>query len=391
MRVTVLMAVRNGGEHLEPSLRSVLDQTFEDFELLVVDDASTDGSVAIVEALGDPRVRLLRNETNIGQAASLNRGLAEARGELVARLDHDDECARDRLERQVAVLDAEPQVVLVGSWMTLVDADGATIGSQRGRIRTRTEFLFWTLVSYVLIGHPSAVYRRDAALALSGYDAAMAPTEDKDLWRRMALAGHDARIVEEELVRYRIHESQLSQVNAELQQSNDRRSQESFLQALAAESVPARELRLLLSQRRGLWPGLQSGRGLACALSTLLAGADDRLALDETERRELREAVAERVIRSARGGASESVLRWGSTSPPLAAWALRELPPGKRAVAAGLYGAAYLAAPLLRGAALALELGATGLAAAPVPRGARNAARRSRLLRALYSRILGER
>src|SRR3972149_6665359 len=100
-RVTVLMAVYNGLPYLRQAIESVLTQSFTSFELLVVDDASSDGSVACVRSFNDPRVRLVCNERNLRQTASLNRGLELARGEYIARLDQDDLCAPDRLEKQV--------------------------------------------------------------------------------------------------------------------------------------------------------------------------------------------------------------------------------------------------------------------------------------------------
>lgn len=92
------MPVYNGGAHLGPAVESVLSQTSGDFELLVIDDASTDGSVTLIDSYGDPRVRLVRNERNMGQVPTLNRGLREARREYVARLDQDgDSGVRDRV------------------------------------------------------------------------------------------------------------------------------------------------------------------------------------------------------------------------------------------------------------------------------------------------------
>jgi glycosyltransferase involved in cell wall biosynthesis len=98
----VLLAVCNGEPWLGDAIRSVLGQTFRDFELLVVDDASSDGSPATLAACGDPRLRVVRNEENLGLTRSLNRGLSLIESEYVARLDADDLSFPDRLERQVA-------------------------------------------------------------------------------------------------------------------------------------------------------------------------------------------------------------------------------------------------------------------------------------------------
>lgn len=234
-RVTVLMAVKDGLPWVRDAVESVLAQTYRDFELLVVDDASSDGTAEAVESYGDPRTRVLRNDRNLGQVPSLNRGLREAAGEYVARLDADDVCLPRRLERQVAVLDSEPAVALVGAWMDVVDERGRLWGKLRGHVRDLPEFLFAILADRYPWGHPSVMFRREAVLALGGYDETLAPSEDKDLYRRLALAGHDARGVEEVLVRYRRHEAQLSRELAEVQLRHDRESQERFVAELGPE------------------------------------------------------------------------------------------------------------------------------------------------------------
>jgi len=109
VKVTVLLAVHDGERFLGSAIESVLGQTFGDFELLVVDDASTDATPQILATVGDARLRVLRNEENIGQVASLNRGLREARGDYIARLDADDSCRTDRLDLQVTVRPPDPE------------------------------------------------------------------------------------------------------------------------------------------------------------------------------------------------------------------------------------------------------------------------------------------
>src|SRR5882672_2663017 len=127
-KVSVLLPVWNAERYLAGSIESVLDQTFADFELLIVDDASTDGSRALIERYRDRRIRLVENEKNLGVTRSLNLGLERARGRYVARADADDLCAPERLERQVAFLDAHPEVALVASCARWIDEHGAEIG-----------------------------------------------------------------------------------------------------------------------------------------------------------------------------------------------------------------------------------------------------------------------
>jgi GT2 family glycosyltransferase len=376
--VTVLLAVHNGGDYVVAAVRSVLDQTFRDFELLVVDDASTDGTAELVSGLGDQRIRVLRNDRNIGQVASLNRGLREARGEIVARLDHDDVSHPLRLERQMAVLHREPSVGLVGAWMRLVDEEDRPLGNIDEPIEDRVDFVYWTLVQNLLISHPAATFRLAPVLELGGYDETMGPAEDKDLWRRLLLAGWDARVVPEFLVRYRVHESQLSQTRSELQQRNDDRSQEALLAELAPDA-PARLLRLLLSDDLAVWSELTEGVDLVAALEALLAGTRERLGLDEDESRRLRERIRARVASVASSGWRARDGLWTQEGSRLADWSTDGVSGPGRSV--------RLAAPALRTAdraVAALTDRVTHLSAlAP----ARARLRRSQALRRLYARI----
>jgi glycosyltransferase involved in cell wall biosynthesis len=296
MRVTVLLPVHDGEPYVGDAVRSVLEQTFDDFELLVVDDGSTDGTAETLASFHDPRLRVIRNERNVGLVASLNRGLAEARGEYVARIDADDRCLPQRLERQVAVLDAEPRVGLVGSWMELVDASGEPAGRLVARISDFAELLYYTLIMYVLVSHPAAMFRREAVLAVGGYDPHTFLAEDKDLWRRLALARWDARIVQEPLVVYRLHDDSITSRNLDAQRAVDADSQERFLATLAP-AAPERLLRLLLAGQPGVWR--EPGDPVA-ALEQLLAAAQERLRLVETERGRLEELLRARVLEVAR-------------------------------------------------------------------------------------------
>ncbi len=116
VKVTVLMTLYNKEAYVAEAVRSVLDQTFGDFELLVVDDASPDNSVKVVQGFDDPRIRLIRARVNQGRAGAANRGYEAARGEYIAVLDADDRMAPGRLARQVAFLEAQPEVDIVGSY-----------------------------------------------------------------------------------------------------------------------------------------------------------------------------------------------------------------------------------------------------------------------------------
>jgi Glycosyl transferase family 2 len=376
MNVTVLIAVFNGGAYLPDAVGSVLTQTYDDFELLVVDDASTDGAIDALPH--DPRIRILRNPENIGQAPSLNRGLAESAGRYVARLDSDDVMLPTRLERQVAVLEADPAVALVGTWIDVVDEQGRTWATLRGRMESYAELVAALLADRIPFGHPSLMYRRDVVLGIGGYDASLAPSEDKDLYRRLALERYEARVVPTALVRYRRHETQLSQVQMARQVANDHAGQERFLHALAP-GLPPRTLRLLLAADPGYWlePPLSE-------VESLLTGATERLRLGHAERAIVARTIASRCARSLLVG-------WSSASDD---YDLRARPLARFAAAHGKPMLAQLG-PLIRSTRpFGIRAGAARTRLRHAMRNERLAPvrtrlRHSRLLRAIYTKTFG--
>ncbi|MGI8420868.1 MAG: glycosyltransferase family 2 protein [Gaiellaceae bacterium] len=394
MRVTVLIAVYNGERHLAAAIDSVLAQTFVDFELLLVDDGSTDGTVALVESYDDPRVRLLRNAANTGQIFSLNRGLREARGEYVARLDHDDVCLADRLARQVTTLDAAPAAALAGTWIDVIDEQaGGLWTTVRGDIASFVDFVAAILVNRFPFGHPSIMFRRDLILGLGGYDESLSAAEDLDLYRRLALARHEVRVVREPLVLYRRHGEQMSQAKSEVVADADALGHERFMEALSP-GVPARSLRLLLTDGAGLWGEIstaRAGRRSADGLGELVAGAATRLRLSENERAKLERAVARRVAKVVQGGWRDSILGWWLGSRPIHTWAVSRLPHGERLRSAAIYRAARLLAPLLRPLYVVESHAARSLGRLPILDTVRQRARQSRTLRVIYGRLIGQR
>jgi glycosyltransferase involved in cell wall biosynthesis len=371
-RVTVLLAVHNGEPYVRDAVESVLDQTHRDFEFVIVDDASTDGTVATIESFGDARIRLFRNERNLGQVPSLNRGLREARGAIVARVDADDVSRPTRLERQLAVLDADPRVGLVGSWMALVDERNRRVGALHKTLADYVDFVYHTLIMRVYVSHPAAMYRREPVLALGCYDEATGPAEDKDLWRKLALERWDARIVPEELVVYRLHEGQLSQTRAAYQREVDARSQERFLLEIAP-AAPAAAVRMLLADDSEWWHARLDSRAAAAAVDDVLAAARARLALADDEWTRLRQLVGRRLL------AVAARRPWTARARIAAAHGLSLVPREARAAALAEVTPRAAAAP----ARLALVAATRWLGtAAP-------SLRRWRAARRLYARLIG--
>jgi glycosyltransferase involved in cell wall biosynthesis len=195
-RVSVLLPVRDGARFLREALESVFAQTLVDFELLVVDDGSTDETPEILASVADERLRVLRQD-RLGLVPALNRAVAEARAPLLARMDADDVSLPKRLERQVAYLDARPEVALLavgvetsgGARIVLPDDDAAL----RRRLLLRNPF-----------AHGAVAVRAEAVARAGGYRADYGANEDYDLWRRIARDWKLAA-VPEILYRYREH------------------------------------------------------------------------------------------------------------------------------------------------------------------------------------------
>lgn len=206
-RVTVLMPVYNGERFLREAVESVFAQTFTDFELLVVDDGSADETPRILEAIADPRLRVVRNETNRGVGFSLNRGLALATGEYVAQHDADDVSDRMRLACQVAHLDAHPDLALVASWYRKIDEAGRALGDRE--LPTTPAHIAWTLLLFCPFVHSTVIYRRPAVLDVGGYDASLVYAHDYELWSRLC-ARYRAACLPLHLLAYRVSRASLT-------------------------------------------------------------------------------------------------------------------------------------------------------------------------------------
>jgi len=191
-KVSVLLPTYNGAKFIAVSIESVLSQSFRDFELMVIDDGSTDTTAEIVKKFSDKdeRVVFISNESNLGIQKTLNRGLQIAKGEYIARIDDDDQWSETgKLESQVKFLDADSDYMLVGTGVIVVDENRKELfrflepGSDediRNRILFKSCFM-----------HSAVLFRKDAVLKLGGYseDESVRHVEDYELWLRLGRVG----------------------------------------------------------------------------------------------------------------------------------------------------------------------------------------------------------
>lgn len=205
VRVSVIMPVYNGQEFLAEAMSSVLHQSFRDFELVVVDDCSTDSTPEIVRGFADGRVRYLRNSTNQGLTKSLNIAWSAARGEYLARMDADDVSLPERFLRQVEFLDSHPEVAVVGCAAEFFGSFESVVRPLTSHDAIRCQML----VNCPMV-HPTVMLRRAEFDRLDlRYDPKCAKAQDYDLWSR---AVHEVRFANlpEVLFRYRVHGNQVS-------------------------------------------------------------------------------------------------------------------------------------------------------------------------------------
>jgi len=204
-RVSVLMPVFNAQTYLAEAMDSILEQTFTDFELVCINDGSTDNSLEILRTYraSDPRVHII-SRPNTGIVGALNDGLKVVRGDLIARMDADDTCRVDRIEKQVAFLDQNPQCIAVGSWITRTDPYGFPAGTQTPPLtHDEIDAKLMEADGSVLV-HATLIMRRQALVAIGGWDNRYNWVEDLDLFLRLTEHGRVANLPEY-LYTYRRH------------------------------------------------------------------------------------------------------------------------------------------------------------------------------------------
>lgn len=208
--VDVLLAVYNGADYLHECIVSIQEQTFQDWHLVIVDDASSDNTSNILQqfALGDQRIKIVRNEVNLRLPASLNKGLRYCKSSLVARADADDVFHPERLERQFNYMEAHPEVGLLGTACNHIDSNGVVMGAtshpqQDAMIRFALPF-GCTFV------HPSVMMRSDLVKQVGGYDESMWTGQDYRLWADLSKITQMQNLPER-LMDYRVHPLAITQ------------------------------------------------------------------------------------------------------------------------------------------------------------------------------------
>ena len=244
--ISVIMAVYNGEDYLKPAIQSVLDQTYKNFEFIIVNDASTDNTVSIIESFQDERICLIHNEKNLRLAGSLNKAIAMARGKYLLRMDADDICFPDRFEKQVTYMDKHPEIGI--AFGSVLKFSGDTILREIDSNEKKPEYIRATMLFFNTVYHPNVIMRREIFEKYL-YQKEYTVSEDMALWFQVAKDYPIMRMNDFTLL-YRVHQGQVSTAFHEKQVEQEMQMKLPYLQKLVKEiTVSEQEIHSRISRR----------------------------------------------------------------------------------------------------------------------------------------------
>lgn len=214
--ISILMSVYNGGIFLAPALESMLGQTFSDFECILIDDASTDSTSQVLAdfAARDSRVQVIKNSTNLGLTASLNKGLAFSKGRYIARMDADDIALPGRFMTQYWFMEEHPDVAACGSWISVIDEQGQLLGEKN--LALSYEDIKKKMLFNNQFIHSTLFFRADILKENGGYNEFFKKSQDYELMLRLS-SKYPVVNLREKLLQFRLYKSSLSWMNSDQQ------------------------------------------------------------------------------------------------------------------------------------------------------------------------------
>ncbi|MDP8212625.1 MAG: glycosyltransferase [Candidatus Zapsychrus exili] len=209
-KITVLMTVYNGGEYLRSAIKSVINQTYRDFEFLVINDCSTDDSLEVIKSFDDNRVVIYNNEINIGQTKSLNIGFNKASGDYIARIDADDIAFPNWIDSQVAYLKKNSDCVILSSGLVTIDVKN-NIKKIHMSLEKREDVLLRAIINSP-INHGSSLMKKEVVLSAGGYKEQYKIAADYGLWVELIRKGCNIKSNPDILMAVRRHDESASQL-----------------------------------------------------------------------------------------------------------------------------------------------------------------------------------
>ena len=200
--LTILLPVYNGQQYLNQCIDSILCQAYDDYELLIIDDCSIDNSKDIINNYNDNRITFIENEHNIGLTSTLNKGIQQAKGNYIGRIDQDDLSMENRIIEQMNYLSNNPDVKLIGSWCEIIDENDNKIKSIKNPINRKK--ILEAFVSYNPFLHSSVIFEKTTVSKLGGYSSSFVHAQDFDLWYKIS-SKNNVHNIPIELVKIRWH------------------------------------------------------------------------------------------------------------------------------------------------------------------------------------------
>lgn len=209
-KVTVLTLVYNGMPYLKDAIDSILNQTYKDFDYLLIDDNSSDNSVEYIQSLRDPRIKLIINDKNLNTSDSFNKALNLIKTKYIVRLDQDDISENNRIQVQLNYLESNPHISIISSWEKIIDSNGKFIMNWKSSIKNYGDFLAPVILGICPLWHPSIMFKTNDLIQIGGFNSKFARAEDFDVTSRFALNRLQGAIVPFFLLRYRKHQNSQS-------------------------------------------------------------------------------------------------------------------------------------------------------------------------------------
>ena len=232
--VTVLMPVYNGEKYLKEAIESILNQTFRDFEFLIIDDGSADKSAEIIKSFNDARIRLERNETNLGLIKTLNKRLGLAKGKYIARMDCDDISLPKRLSAQVNFMEKHPEIGVCGSWVKVIGLKQEFVNRYPQKHEEARAYLLFNTP----LAHPSVIIRKEVMEKHElKYDENYKHAEDYELWSRI-IKHTKLSNIPKVLLHYRMHDASVSKKNSSEQTENSDKVRLGLIKNLGLAPTP---------------------------------------------------------------------------------------------------------------------------------------------------------
>ena len=293
-RVSVVMSVYNGERYLHKAVESILDQTFANFEFIIINDGSTDSTGGILRRYEeiDERVRVFSQE-NLGLIASLNKGCRLARGEYIARMDADDISLPDRLAKQVHYMETHAEIGVLGTWVEYIDESGKTYG--QWRTPAQSGLVGWSLIFGTCLAHPTVIMRSNVLENLNYYRREALHVEDYDLWTRASFSTRIANLPEV-LLKRRNREDSICSQRSDTQEENVVKVMHSITERLLGSDVSTESISYL--RRTVAGPSLKSVEeieGVANLIQRLYQAYSKANPLAGSEAKEVAQDAAKRL------------------------------------------------------------------------------------------------